>query len=48
MVTDSSYSNKIDYVKVIKNFLNPEGHQNSITGSEFMAILVKVYVLPIG
>ena len=34
MVKDSTSSYKIDYVIVIKNFLNPEGHQNSIIGSK--------------
>ena len=31
MVRDSSSSYEIDYVIVIQNFLNPEGHQNRIT-----------------
>ena len=39
---------KIDYVIVIKNFLNPEGHQNPITGSKVTAILLKGRILPIG
>ena len=47
-VGDSSSSYKIDYVIVIKNFLNPEGHQNHIAGSKVTAILVKGYILPIG
>ena len=38
---DSSSSYKIDYVIVIKNFLNPEGHQNGITGSKVTSILLK-------
>ena len=29
---------KIDYVIVIKNFLNPKGHQNPISGSKLTAI----------
>jgi hypothetical protein len=33
---------------VIKNFLNPEGHHNPISGSEVMAILLKEWILPIG
>ena len=33
---------------VIKNFLNPEGHQNRISGSKVMAILLKGWILPIG
>ena len=32
---------KIDYVIVIKNFLNPEGHQNPISGSKVTALLLK-------
>ena len=42
----SSY--KIDYVIVIKSFLNPEGHQNPISGSKVTAILLKVWIWPIG
>ena len=42
----SSY--KIDYVIVIKDFLNPEGHQNPISGSKVTAILLKGCILPIG
>ena len=33
-VGDSSSSYNIDYVIVIKNFLNPVGHQNPISGSK--------------
>ena len=40
-VRDSSSSYKIDYVIVVKNFLNPKGHQNCITGSKVTVILVK-------
>ena len=40
-VRDSSSSYKIDYVIVIKNFLNPEGHQNPISDSKVKAILLK-------
>ena len=36
----SSSSYKIDYVIVIKNFLNLKGHQNRITGSKVTAILL--------
>jgi hypothetical protein len=32
---------------VINNFLNPEGHQNSISGSKVTAILLKGWILPI-
>ena len=44
-VIDSSSSYKIGYVK---DFLNPEGHQNRITGAKVMAILLKGWILPIG
>ena len=45
-VSTSNY--KIDYVIVVKNFLNPEGHQNVISGSKVTAILLKGLILPIG
>ena len=32
---------------MIKTFLNPEGHQNRITGSKVTAILLKGWILPI-
>ena len=41
IIKDSSSSYKIDYDIVIKNFPNPEGHQNCITGSKVTVILVK-------
>ena len=41
-------SYKIDYVIVIKNFLNLKGHQNPIIGSKGMAILLKGWISPIG
>ena len=47
-VRDSTSSYKIDYVIVTKNFLNPEGHQNPISGSKGMEILLKGWILPIG
>ena len=39
---------KIDYVIVIKNFLNPEGHRNPFCGSKVTAILLEGWILPIG
>ena len=33
---------------LIKNFQNPEGHQNPISGSKVTAILLKGWILPIG
>ena len=47
-IRDSSSSYKTDYVIVIKNFLNPKGHQNPISGSIVTAILLKGWILPIG
>ena len=47
-VRDSSSSYKIDDVIVIKTFLNPEGHHNSISGSKVTVILLKGWILPIG
>ena len=44
----NSSSYKIDYVILIKNFLNPEGHQYPINGSKVTAILLKGRILPIG
>ena len=45
---DSSSSYKIDYLIVIKTFLNPEGYQNRISGLKVTAILLKGWILPIG
>ena len=47
-VQDRSSSYKIDYVIVIKNFLNPEGHHNPISGSKITVILLKRWILLIG
>ena len=47
-VRDSTLSYNINYVIVIKNFLNPEGYQNPIRGSKVRAILLKGWILPIG
>ena len=47
-VRDCSSSYKIDYDIVIKNFLNPEGHQNWISDSKVRAILLKGWILPTG
>ena len=47
-VRDRASSYKIEYVIVIKTFLNPEGHQNRISGSKVTAILLKGRILPIG
>ena len=47
-IRDSSSSYKIDFVIVIKTFLNPEGYQNCISGFKVTAILLKGWILPIG
>ena len=47
-VRDSSFSCKIDYVAVIKNFLNIKANQNPISGSEVTAILLKGWIWPFG
>ena len=47
-IKDSSSDYKIDYVIVIMNFLNPEGHQNPISGSKLTAILLKGWILTFG
>jgi hypothetical protein len=47
-VRDSSSSYKIDYVIVVKTFLNPGAHQNRITGSKRIAVFMDVDTLPIG
>ena len=47
-IRDSSHNYKIDYVIVIKTFLNPKGNQNRISGSIVMAISLQWRILPIG
>ena len=47
-VRDSSSRYKIDYVIVIKTFLNPEGHQNPISDSKVRVNLLMGWLLPIG
>ena len=42
----SSY--EIEYVIVIKNCLNPEGHHSPISDSKVTAILLKGWIWPIG
>ena len=48
MVRDKASSYNIDYLIVIKSFLNPEGHQNPISGSKVTDILLKGWIWPIG
>ena len=44
MLEDGTFSHKIDNFSI----LNLEGHQNCITGSRVMAILLNGWILPIG
>ena len=37
-----------EYVIVMKSFLNPEGHQNCMSGEKVTIILLKALILPIG
>ena len=46
-VKNRTSSYKIDYFIVIKNFLNPDGHQNPISISKVTAILLKGWIWPI-
>ena len=48
MVEDGAFSNKIDYVTICKEILNPEGYLNCLIGSKVTAILVNGGVLPSG
>ena len=48
MVEDGAFSHKIDYVTIFLEILNLEGHQNRNTGSRVTAILLNVWILPIG
>ena len=48
MVRDSSSSYKIDYVIMIKKFLNLEGHQNPVNVLKVTAILLKGWISPLG
>ena len=41
MIGNGAFSHKIDYIKKIEEILNPEGHQNRITGSRVREILLK-------
>ena len=46
-VRDSSSTYKIDYVIVMKKFLNLKRHQNCISGSKVTVILLKGFIWPI-
>ena len=44
MARNGAFSHKIDYITNFLEILNLEGHQNRITGSRVMAILLKGWV----
>ena len=48
MVGDGASTHKIDYVKILQEILNLEGHLNRITGFRVTAILLNVWIFPIG
>ena len=48
MVEDGAFSHKRDYVTILKEILNLDGHPNCITGSKVTAILLNRWALPIG
>ena len=48
MVGDGAFIHKVDYVTNFKQILNLEGHLNRLTGSRVTAILLNVWILPIG
>ena len=48
MVEDDAFSCKIDYVTILKEILNLEGHPNSITDSRVTVILLNRWIFPIG
>ena len=48
MVEDMAFSHKIDYVTIVLEILNPEGHLNPSTGSKCMAYLLNGWIFPIG
>ena len=48
MVEHGALSHKIDYVTIVKDILNPEGHPNCISGSKVTAILLNGWILPVG
>ena len=48
MVEDGASSHKIDNVGKFYEILNIEEHQNRITGSRVITILLNGWILPIG
>ena len=48
MVEYGAFSHKVNYVTIISEILNLEGHPNRITGSRITAILLNGWNLAIG
>ena len=48
LVEDVASGQKIDYITVVLDILNPAGYPNGITGSKVTAILLNGWVLPVG
>ena len=48
MVEDGTFSHKINYVTVFQEIINLEGHPNRNTGSKVTAILLNLWILPVG
>ena len=47
IVEDVAFSDKIDYVIILKEIPNLEGHPNRIIGSRVTAILLNGWIFPI-
>ena len=47
LVRNGALGHKIDYITILKEILNLEGHQNCITGSRVTAILLNGGIFPI-
>ena len=47
-VEDGAFSHKMDYVAILQEILNLEGHQYRITGSRVTAILLNRWIFCIG
>ena len=48
MVRNGAFSHKIYYITIFQEILNLQGHQNRITGSRVMLILLNGWIIPIG
>ena len=48
MVEKGAFSQKINYITIFLEIINLKGHQNHITGTRVMAILLIGWIFPIG